>query len=81
VTIACEHIRTAIELLPNTAEGVTELSSALERLVERGNEALDALDALKALSFDPDLHGSEFLKSLQLVRAIREVVNTPVLDD
>lgn len=82
VTIACEHIRTAIELLPNTAEGVTELSSTLERLVpERGNEALDALDALKALSFDPDLHGSEFLKSLQLVRAIREVVNTPVLDD
>ena len=81
VTIACEHIRTAIELLPNTAEGVTELSSALERLVERGNEALDALDALKALSFDPDLHGSEFLKSLQLVRAIREVVNTPVRDE
>ncbi len=78
VTIACEHIRTAIDLLPNITERVTELSSVLQRLVERGNEALDTLEGL---SFDPDLHGSEFLKTLQLVRAIREVVNTPVLDD
>lgn len=78
VVVACEHIRTAINLMPKISERVAELWGVLERLVTSANEAIAALDAL---TFDPDLHGSEFLKALQLVRAIREVVNTPVLDD
>lgn len=66
VGVACEHISTAMELLPKITERVAELSSILQRLSERGDEALDSLELL---SFDPDIHGSEFLKTLPLVRA------------
>ena len=78
VGVACEHISTAMELLPKITERVAELSDVLQNLVERGDETLSSLELL---NFDPNLHGSEFLKTLQLVRAIREVVNTPVIDD
>jgi len=78
VSIACEHVRTAIDLMPKIIERVTEMSDVLRPLVERAD---DAIDTLEGLDFDPDLHGADFLKALQLVRAIREVVNTPLLDD
>ena len=78
VSIACENIRTAIDLLPKITERVTELSGILRGLVER---ACDAINTLEELTFDPDVHGPDFLRALQLVRAIREVVNTPVLDE
>jgi hypothetical protein len=44
---------------------------------ERATRALAVLDALE---FDPELHASEFLRTLQLVTAVKEVLNTPVLD-
>lgn len=78
VKIACEHIGTAINLLPRITERVTELSGILKGLVER---ASDAINTLEELTFDPDVHGPDFQRALQLVRAIREVVNTPVLDE
>lgn len=78
VTVACEHVRTAVELMPRITERVAELAGVLTRLVERAH---DAINTLEGLSFDPDLHGPDFLKGLQLVRAIREVVNTPLLDE
>ncbi len=77
VNIACENIRTAIGLLPKITERVSELSGVLAALVGRADRAIASLDGL---NFDPDLHAPDFLKALQLVRAIREVVNTPVLD-
>lgn len=78
VNIACEHIRTAINLMPRITERVDELSGVLQPLVVRANAAIDALEIM---DFEPDRHGPDFLKALQLVRAIREVVNTPVLDE
>jgi hypothetical protein len=78
VSIACEHIRTAIGLMPRITQRVTELSNVLKGLVERASQAINAL---AELAFDPDVHGPDFLRALQLVRAIREVVNTPVLDE
>ena len=78
VSKACEHIRTAIALMPRITERVTELSGVLERLVDRAEHSISTLEGL---AFDPDVHGPEFLAALQLVRGIREVVNTPVLDE
>ena len=77
VNVAIENIRSAISLLPKVAVRVAELSAVLKALVDRAEEAVDALEAL---SFDPDLHAADFAKALQLVRAIREVVNTPVIN-
>jgi hypothetical protein len=78
VSIACEHVRTAIDLMPKITERVNELAGVLTRLVERSN---GAINTLQELTFDPDRNGPDFLTALQLVRAIREVVNTPLLDD
>ena len=78
VCVACEHIRTAIDLLPRITERVSELSGVLTGLVERAGAAISSLEGL---TFDPDIHGADFQRALQLVRAIREVVNTPVLDE
>ena len=64
--------------MPRITERVTELSGVLKGLVER---ASDAINTLEELTFDPDVHGPDFQRALQLVRAIREVVNTPVLDE
>lgn len=77
VNIAIENIRSAIGLLPKVAERVMELSSILDALVGRADEAIGALEDLR---FDPDLHAADFATALQLVRGIREVVNTPVID-
>lgn len=78
VDVACGHVRTAIDLLPKITARVSELSGVLKSLAGRAN---DAISSLEVLPFDPDLHGPEFLEALQLVRAIREVVNTPLLDE
>lgn len=78
VDIACENIRTATDLLPKISARITELSGVLRSLVDRADSAIELLEGL---SFDPDLHASHFAEALQLVRAIREVVNTPVLDE
>ena len=77
VNTACENIRTAISLMPKIIERVAELSGVLRSLVDRAD---DAISTLEGLAFDPDLHAHDFAKALQLVRAIREVINTPVLD-
>ena len=77
VDIACLNIRTATDLMPKISERITELSGILRSLVER---AEGTIDVLEELTFDPDIHASHFAKTLQLVRGIREVVNTPVLD-
>lgn len=77
VNIACENIRTAINLMPKITVRVDELSGVLTALVDRAD---DAIGGLEGLIFDADLHAPDFLKALQLVRGIREVVNTPLLD-
>jgi hypothetical protein len=77
VSVACANVGAAISLLPKITRRVEELSAILEKLDAC---ATDAIDHLEGLTFDPDEHASDFLAALQLVRGIREVVNTPVLD-
>lgn len=64
-------------LVVSTERRVGELRGVLARLVER---AASALDELEALDFDPKDHAREFLRALQLVTAVKEVLNTPILD-
>lgn len=77
VNVAIENIQTAIERMPSITERVTELSRILADLKSRADAAITHLESL---AFDSELHAQDFLNALQLVRGIREVVNTPVLD-
>jgi hypothetical protein len=77
VELEIERIGLAQDLLYATGRRIEELRGLLGRMTER---ATDALAVLEPLDFDPDLHASEFLRSLQLVTAVKEILNTPVLD-
>jgi hypothetical protein len=77
VELEIERIGLANDLLYATDCRIAELRDLLGRMTERATDALAVLDAL---NFDPDLHASEFLRSLQLVTAVKEIMNTPVLD-
>jgi len=78
VKVACENVQTAVELLPRIAERVYELSNVLTHLVLRADHALRVLEGL---AFAPNVHAPQFLDARQLTRAIREIINTPVLDE
>lgn len=75
--IEIERIGLTQELLGAAERRVEELQSLLRRMVDQATPALAMLDALE---FDPELHASEFLRTLQLVTAVKEVLNTPILD-
>lgn len=77
VEIEIERIGLAQDLLGTAERRIEELQGLLGRMAERATRALAILDALE---FDPELHASEFLRALQLVTAVKEVLNTPVLD-
>jgi hypothetical protein len=72
-----ERIGLAQDLLGATDRRIEELRDLLGRMTERATHELAVLEALE---FDPELHASEFLRVLQLVTAVKEVLNTPVLD-
>lgn len=78
VNVAIENVRTAIELMPKIIERVGELSDVLTALAGRADAAVAHLEGL---NFDPDQHAADFSAAIQLVRAVREVVNTPLLDE
>lgn len=78
VSVAIENVRTAIALMPKVSERVGELSEVLGSLARRADAAIACLETLE---FDPDQHAAEFSTAIQLVRAIREVVNAPLLDE
>ncbi len=77
VEIEIARIRLAQDLLGAAERRVEELQLLLGEMTERAGTALDVLEAL---DFDPELHASEFLRTLQLVTAVKEILNTPVLD-
>lgn len=71
------RIQVAQALLPSTERRIGEFRQVLTRLVEL---ATAAIDELEVLDFDPKVHAREFLRALQLVTAVKEVLNTPILD-
>ena len=77
VDVEIARLRLAQDLLGAVGHRVDELRQVLERLAER---ATAALDTLESRDFDPTLHAREFLRALQFVTAVKEVLSTPVLD-
>lgn len=77
VAVSIENMETAKALLEGVDTRITELQIVLSRLVSRTECAVQDLESL---DFDPDAHGVEFVRALQLVTAIGEVIETPVLD-
>ncbi len=75
--VEIERIGLARDMLGAVERRIEELRALLGRMTERATRALGQLEALE---FDPDLHAREFLRALQLVTAVKEVLNTPVLD-
>lgn len=77
VAVSIENMETAKVLLDGVDTRIRELQAILSRLVARTEYAVQELEAL---DFDPDAHGEQFVRALQLVTAIGEVIETPVLD-
>jgi len=77
VEVEIERIGLARDMLDTVELRIEELQVLLGRMTERATRTLDVLEALE---FDPELHASEFLRAFQLVTAVKEVLNTPVLD-
>jgi hypothetical protein len=71
------RIELVIGLLSAIDNRIDELRELLGRLTKR---ATVSLAVLESFDFDPELHASEFLQALQLVTAIKEVLETPILD-
>jgi hypothetical protein len=77
VNLEVERIGLAQDMLGAVQRRIEELRDLLGQIAER---ATTALDVLEAVEFDPELHASEFLRALQLVTEVKEILNTPVLD-
>lgn len=77
IAVSIENMETAKMLLEGVDTRIGELRAVLAGLVTRTEHSIDKLESL---DFDPDLHGKDFVRALQLVTAIGEVVETPVLD-
>lgn len=77
VEVEIERLGIARDMLGAVERRVEELREVLTQLSDRATRALNELEAL---NFDPAVHASEFLRAYQLVTAVKEVLNTPVLD-
>jgi hypothetical protein len=66
------------ELLERLGRRVDELREILMELDER---AKASLAQLVVLDFDPDRHVRVFMRTAQLIQALREILSTPVLAD
>jgi hypothetical protein len=78
VNLAIAGMQAAADLLDRVETRIDEVRSVLEGIDTRAQRALESLESL---DFDPDQHGRELLTVLQLVRAIGEVLSTPILDE
>lgn len=77
VSVEIERLALAQDLLGAVKDRIKELHELLECLAERTSTAIEVLERVQ---FTPELHASEFLRALQLVTAVKEILNTPVLD-
>lgn len=78
VNIDVARIQTDIALLDRLDRCTAEVRSVLKQLDER---AQTALGNLAAVDFDPGEHARLFMSCAQLMRALREVLSTPLVDE
>lgn len=75
--VAVEEMESNSQLLDRLARRVVELSHVVGRLDE---EAVRSLHSLAALDFDPPIHAAQFQQTALLMRALAEVLDTPLID-
>lgn len=75
VNVSIQRMATAEDLLGQVRRRVAELRQALTRL---DLAARKSLRELAAVDFNPDEHAELLLQMAQLMRAVREVLSTPV---
>jgi hypothetical protein len=76
--IEIAHLHATKDLLGSVASRIDEMSAVLVQLDER---ARASLVQLSALDFDPDRDVHAFMRVAQLVQALREILNTRILDE
>lgn len=77
VEVACEQMVARVELFDGLRWRIEEMSGIAETL---GVLAMESLESLASLEFDPALHAEEFQETALLMRALGEVLSTPLLD-
>ena len=77
VSLEVERAALAQDLLRAVQVRILELRDLLGRMAQRASAALDVLESVE---FEAKQHASEFLSALQLVTAVKEILNTPILD-
>ncbi len=77
VGLEIERVLLAQDLLHAVQGRISELRDLLDRMAQRSSAALDVLESVE---FDAEQHASEFLHAFQLVTAVKEILNTPILD-
>jgi hypothetical protein len=78
VRVAMEQMATERALLERIDRRAEELRSVLGGLDRRARRSLEQL---RGIDFDPDEHVHLFMVTAQLMRALREVPSTPLLDE
>lgn len=78
VQIAIEHMASAEEILKRARARLRELRRAVTRMDRAANKALHDL---ASVPFDPRVHAKQLLRTAQLMRALRELLNTPIFND
>ena len=76
VSVAIAKLERDGQLLLRIMRRVEEMDDVLTCLNDR---ALASLASLSAVEFDADQHVEQFMQTAQLMRALREVLNTPIL--
>ncbi|WP_236966934.1 hypothetical protein [Microbacterium aurantiacum] len=77
VAVEVERVALARDLLHAVQDRIAELRDLLDSMSRRSSAALDALESVE---FNAEKHASEFLRAYQLVTAVKEILNTPILD-
>lgn len=77
VDVACEEMDAKVALFEALRVRISEMRGITKSLNRRAKRALAELSQL---DFDPDLHAEQFQKTALLMRALGEVLSTPLLD-
>ena len=77
VDTACEQMHARAELFDQLRTRMDELRSVLGAVDTR---AMASLARLQQLDFDPDQHAAQFQETALLMRAVGEILSTPLLD-
>lgn len=78
VAIGIAQLETKMQMLDRLERRIGELHDVLQMLEGR---ARDSIAELRTVQFDPDQHVEIFMRTAQLIQALREILSTPVLTE